>query len=109
MVSFQGEGGTDALSGWNLIVHPRRKQVGAQLERYDHVIYQASPQDAPGGEIQPLTLTYYDGFLTVTLGETVLFDEVSIRAIPGKHRIGVSTYGPKLGFAGFELEVPAAR
>ena len=54
-------------------------------------------------------LTYHEGRLTVTLGEVVLFDEVSIHAIPGKHRIGVATFGPEVGIERFDLDSPSTR
>jgi hypothetical protein len=58
---------------------------------------------------KPLTLTYLEGRHTVTLGDLVLFKNVSLHAIPNRHRIGLATWGPSLGIAALELEraVPA--
>lgn len=104
-VTFQGEGGDDGLSGWTLIVHPRGEGLlGARLERYDRLVCQTKPLDAPGGEIQPLVLTYRDRRLTVTLGDLVLFEDVPITPIPGRHRIGFATFGPSPGLAELRLE-----
>ena len=110
VVTFQGEGNTDGLSGWNLIVHPRGKQVGARLERYDRVVYQTRPLDRPKRKkkdddgIVPLVLEYRDGRVTATLGTLVLFDRVPVRPIPGRHRVGFATFGAQPGLVSFRLE-----
>jgi hypothetical protein len=105
-VTFQGEGGSDGLSGWTLIVHPAGKDVAARLERYDWLVYQTPPLEAPGGEVQALVLTLEDGRFSATLGTRVLFDARPIVPIRGPRRIGVSTWGPNPGLESFELEVP---
>ncbi len=112
-VTFQGDGGTDGLAGWTLIVHPDGdKQVAARLERYEDLHYQVPPQPLPvvakDVEELPLLLTFNDGRLTVTLGDLVLLRSVSLLAIPGRQRIGFSTWGPETSVAGVELEQPAA-
>jgi hypothetical protein len=40
----------------------------------------------------------------VTLGDVVLFKNVSIHAIPARHRIGLATWGPAVGIHSLELE-----
>ena len=112
VLTIQGDGGNDALSGWNLIVHPRGKdQVGAQLERYDHLYYQAPPRavtrDKEG--LLDFECTWHDGKLTVVLGGTTIFDEVSLIPIPDNTRVGIATWGPQLGFTELELEVPGKK
>lgn len=104
VVTFMGEGETDGLSGWNLIVHPSRGKVAARLERYDILAYQVAGKKHTNAEIQKLVLTYVKGRFTATLGDTVLLDQVPIKPIPGRKRIGVSTYGPNLGIHAFKLE-----
>jgi len=110
-VTFQGPGGGDGLAGWTLIVHPAGdKQVAARLERYEDLHYQLPPQPLPlpdkDAEELPLLLTCFDGRLTATLGDLVLFRNVSLLAIPGRSRIGFSTWGPDTAVAAIELEVP---
>ena len=107
VVTLQGTGGTDALSGWSVIVHPRGKgRIGAQIERYDHLYYEAPPLDLPEAEVHHLELTLHDGRLRVTCGEAVLFEGEPLTPIVGKHRIGIATYGPDLGFERIELSKP---
>lgn len=107
VLTIQGDGSKDALSGWNLIVHPRGKdKVGAQLERYDHLYYQVPPK-APTRDKDGLLdfeFTYHDGKLTVVLGGTTIFDAVSLIPIPKNTRVGMSTWGPQVGFTKLELE-----
>ncbi|MDF1702138.1 MAG: hypothetical protein P1V36_13365 [Planctomycetota bacterium] len=107
VLTIQGDGGKDGLSGWNLIVHPKgRDKVGAQLERYDHLYYQVAPQPVTNDKdgLKEFVFTYHDGHLTVTLGGATLFDSVSLIAIPKNTRIGISTWGAQTGFATLELE-----
>ena len=112
VLTIQGDGGNDALSGWNLIVHPQGgNAVAAQLERYDHLYYQAPPVEAPADEdgLREFVFTYLDGRLTVTLGGVTIFDEISLLPIPRNTRIGLTTWGPQLGLATLELEAPPQR
>ena len=111
-VIFQGDGGVDGLSGWTLIVHPEGdKKVAARLERYEDLHYQVPAQDLPPpgkeGAALPLLLTLRDGRLTATLGTLTLFKNVSLLPIPGRRRIGFSTWGPSTGIEALELERPA--
>lgn len=111
-VIFAGDGGTDGLSGWTLVVHPDGdKKVAARLERYEDLHYQVPPQDLPApaadGPMLPLLLTFHDDRLTVTLGSLVLFKGVSLLPIPGRTRVGFCTWGPDTGVDAVELERPA--
>lgn len=111
-VVFQGDGSNDGLSGWALIVHPDgEKRVQARLERYEDLHYQVPPQELPPlgkDEVsRPLLVTFVDGRLTATLDSVVLFRGVSLLPIPGRTRIGLSTWGPSPGIAAMELERPA--
>lgn len=108
-VTFQGEGGTDGLSGWTLLVHPEDGgKVAARLERYEVLAYQTVPLPVPeaqrSAEEVSLVLTYEDRRLTVALGEVVLLRAVSIDPIPGRHRVGLATWGPEPAITSFELE-----
>ncbi len=108
-VTFQGEGGDDGLSGWTVIVHRGGKgKVQARVERYDRVVYQVPPQGAGADEVQALVLTCRNRRLSVSLGSTSLFDGVPITPIPGRHRIGFSTFGADPGLVSFRLETPEA-
>jgi len=112
VLTIQGDGSKDGLSGWNLIVHPRGKdQVAAQLERYDHLYFQAAPVASPVDKdgLREFEFTYYDGRLTVKLGGVTIFDEVSLLAIPRNTRIGLATWGPTTGLATLKLEVPSKK
>ncbi|MEM8711617.1 MAG: hypothetical protein AAGG01_11745, partial [Planctomycetota bacterium] len=49
VLTFQGEGEDDGLSGWNLILAPAgRDAVLARLERYDRLVYQSDPVKLTG-------------------------------------------------------------
>ena len=107
VVTFQGDGLKDGLSGWNLILHGGGKQVlRAELERYQRLFHQSPPVRLVEAETRTLTLTYLDRRLTVTLGDAVVFDAVPIRPIRGAERIGVATWGREPRIAGFKLEIP---
>lgn len=120
-VIFQGDGGRDALGGWTLILEPAgRDRVRARLERYDRLVY--SSEVAPFGDGDGdgdgrngkerrdgkarLELLYFDRRLVVRLGGRTLFDQASIRPIPGRHRIGLATWGEALRIAEIELRGP---
>jgi hypothetical protein len=110
VVTFQGEGKDDGLSGWNLIVHEKGKgRVAARLERYDNVVYQVQPLKLENQEVQPLVVEYREGRLTVTIAGKPLFENVPINPIPGKRRIGLATYGPGLAIANIRLDRIKAR
>jgi len=104
VVTVQGGGGKDALTGWSVIVHPRGKgKVAAQIERYDHLYYQAPAKALPEAEVQRLEITVHADRLRVTCGGVVLFEGEPVTPIEGAHGIGVATYGPGLGFERMEL------
>lgn len=109
-IQFQGEGGTDGLSGWNLIMRPRGKnKVSAQIERYEHLYYQVPPMPIPTAEVQSVVLTYKDARLTVQIGDVVLFDKVSITPIKTGRRIGFSLWPGNPGVRSLELLKPKKR
>lgn len=107
VITFQGEGGTDGLSGLNLILDPRGQKVSASLERYDRVVAQAPVLSGSGKEPNRLTLTLLRDRLSLTLGDTVLFDRISIDPIridgPPRDRIGFSTWGASARIKSIEL------
>ncbi len=107
LVTFQGDGGTDGLSGWNLILHSGGKKVlRAELERYQRLFHQCPPVDLAEAETRKLVLTYHDRRLTVWLGTALVLDRVPVRPIAGQTRIGIATWGPDPKFASFQLDVP---
>ncbi|MEM1449042.1 MAG: hypothetical protein AAGI22_08005 [Planctomycetota bacterium] len=105
VLTFQGEGEDDGLSGWNLILQPAgRNAVLARLERYDRLVYQSdrvSLEEFEDGCV--LSLRYWDGWCTVMLGEVPMLDRVSIDPIPDRHRIGLATWGPRTRIRSLEL------
>jgi hypothetical protein len=106
-VQFQGEGGGDGLSGWNLIMSAHGKdEVAAQIERYEHMYYQVPRTKIPNAEVQKLVLTYKDRRLSVAIGDVVLFDRVSITPIKTGRRIGFSTWPNGLGLRRLVLSKP---
>jgi hypothetical protein len=107
-VILQGDGGTDGLSGWTLVVHPDGdRKVGARLERLEDLHYQLPATEIPAellaAESLPLVLAFHDDRLTVTLGPLVLFKGVSLHRLPDRHRIGLATWGPDTAVHRIEL------
>ena len=102
LITFQGEGKSDGLSGWNLILVPRgTNEVGARLERYDRLVYQCDPVDLPDlgeEEERVVTLIYLDGWCSASIDGVMLLDRVSINPIEGRHRIGLATWGERPAF-----------
>ena len=105
LLTFQGEGEDDGLSGWNLILVPSGNDaVQARLERYDRLVYHSDPVPlpaAPGG--RTLSLRYWDGWCTLTIGDEVVFDRLPIHPIPGRTQVGLATWGPKPEIRSLEL------
>jgi hypothetical protein len=108
-LTFMGEGKDDGLSGWTLILHPSGgDKLAARLERYDRLVYQCAPFEAPVDEKNPvpLRLTLRGELLDLQLGELKLLEQRPIRPIEGRHRIGLSTWNGDTRIRGFELETP---
>ena len=57
-------------------------------------------------ETTKLVLTYFARRLSVKLGEHVLFDQAPLLPIPGRHRIGLVTWGEALRVEEIELRGP---
>jgi hypothetical protein len=108
-VIVQGDGLRDALSGWTLILDPRDGKVTASLERYDQRVFESPAVAFDAGSKKPIELvvTYFARRLSVTLGGEVLFDQAPLLPIPGRHRIGIATWGEDLRIEQFELRAPA--
>lgn len=111
-ITVQGEGNKDGLSGWTLILVPRgRERVVARLERYDRLVVESDPvelaelEDEDAG--RELVFTLWRGWVTATLDGVTLVPRVSVRPIPGRHRVGLMTWGeqPRLR----EVEVLGGR
>ena len=104
-ITFQGEGGADGLSGWNVLLWNAGGKVAGQVERYEDLIYQWSPAErAPSEDGDELILTCAGSRLTLTYNGAVLLDRAPIRAIPGKYRIGLITWGTAPKFDALKLE-----
>jgi hypothetical protein len=95
LVTVQGEGGRDGLSGWTLILVPRgADRVAARLERYDRLVYESDPIELPAAaEGRELLFTLWDGWASASIDGAVLLERVSIRPIPGRTRVGLATWG----------------
>ncbi|MBX3463918.1 MAG: hypothetical protein KF830_12170 [Planctomycetes bacterium] len=108
-VILQGDGLRDALAGWTLILEPAGDGVRAFLERYDRRVHstgtQALPREAKGP--WPLVVTVYANRVSVRLAGVLLFDQAPIRPIPGRHRLGIATWGDKPRLREIELRAPA--
>ena len=106
VLTLQGEGGNDGLSGWNLILVPRgQDRVSARLERYDRLVYECDPVELAAVEEQRvLEVVYHDGWFRAHLDEVPLFERVSIDPIPDRHRIGLATWGATPAIVEWEVE-----
>jgi len=104
-VILQGDGQRDALSGWTLLLEPQGDGVRAYLERYDLRYYMSDlvPWQADDKKTKRLVLQYYGKRLSVQLGDQVLFDQAPLLPIPGKHQIGIVTWGENLRIEAMEL------
>ena len=107
-IVMQGEGNRDALSGWTLILDPDGDGVRGYLERYEHRLYMSDrvPFAVDAKKSTRLEITWYLRRLVVKLGEHVLFDQAALRPIPGKHRIGIATWGEQFRIEELELRGP---
>ena len=95
-LTFQGEGEDDGLSGWNLLLLPAgRDGVIARLERYDRLVYQSDRVEWKTEEgTRVLSLRHWGRWCTAEIDGEPLLDRVSIDPIPGRNRVGLSTWGP---------------
>jgi hypothetical protein len=107
-VIVQGEGQRDALSGWTLVLEPIGERVRARLERYDQLVFMSdqAPWQPDADRPTTLELLHTGNRLTVRLGSVVLFDQAPLRPIPGRHRIGLATWGDSVRIAELELRAP---
>jgi hypothetical protein len=108
-VIFQGDGQRDALSGWTLLFEPDGDKVRAYAERYDRRIYMSDTVAYATDPKQPtaLVVLVFAQRLTVKIGGQVLFDQAPIRVIPGRDRIGITTWGDTPRLREIELRAPA--
>jgi hypothetical protein len=108
LVTFQGEGGRDGLSGWTLILEPWGGKVRASLERYDRLVLQSLPTQPTGKHPEKLVVQLLAGQFSVTLGDARLIDGLPIRPIrlangEARDRIGFATWGAEPRIAAIEL------
>ena len=105
-ITFQGEGKDDGLSGWTVILHPAGKGLGARLERYDRLVYQAPPREVQVAEgVYRLELEVAGGQCSLKVNGTTLLDACSIRPI-ARRRLGFMTWGPSLRIRNLEVARP---
>ena len=108
LITFQGDGGKDGLSGWNFILIPHGKtEVSARLERYDRLVYQTERLPLPETEeSRVLTAALANESFSASLDGLTLFDAVPLSSIPGRHRIGFATWGQDPTIERIELSRP---
>ncbi|MCB1280728.1 MAG: hypothetical protein KDB18_04330, partial [Salinibacterium sp.] len=84
----------------------------ARLERYDRLVYQSAPQKLPAADdgLRELEVIWRQGQVTVRLhgkdDTLTIFDRRTLDPIPGRHRLGLLTWGPDTAIARLELEEP---
>ena len=106
-VTFQGEGETDGLSGWTLILRGAGDgKAKASLERYDRQVCESANCDFTWGETIPLVVAYEARRVSVWLANATLLADVPIEPIPGRNRIGFATWGAEPRISGLTLDVP---
>ena len=104
-ITFEGEGNNDPLSGWSVTLVPSgRDKVVARVERYNRLVYVNSPTKVTMDK-GPVAfhLLYERRRLTVKFGESILFDKIPIRPVPGNTRLGLTTWDGNTRFAGLVL------
>jgi hypothetical protein len=80
----------------------------ARLERYDQLVFMSDqvPWQPDADRPTTLELLHFGNRLTVRLGNAALFDQAPLRPIPGRHRIGLATWGDAVRIAEIELKGP---
>lgn len=113
VLTFEGEGKDDGLSGYNLIVQPWGAQrVKATLERYDQAEIETAPVQFPAQadrKSDVLEVELDGKRFSASFNGVPLFKRVPIRPIADKNRIGIATFGPELKIAAIELRAPASK
>ncbi|MFT7678189.1 MAG: hypothetical protein ACI8QC_002175 [Planctomycetota bacterium] len=105
LITIQGEGEKDGLSGWTLILVPVGSgHVSARLERYDRLVYETAALELGEGEgPRELTFECLDDEVSVRLDALQIFDRVPILPIENRYRIGLATWGTQPGIAQFTI------
>ena len=108
LLTLQGEGGEDGLSGWTFILLPHgKKEVSARLERYDRLVYQTEHLPLPEvEESRVLSVDLHDERFTASLDGLSLFDSLPLSSIAERHRIGIATWGEDPAIEKIELSRP---
>jgi hypothetical protein len=107
VLTWDGEGDRETLSGWSLIVLPHKngKIFDARLERYD-VPRTVARLPVPEKWDEPVLLVRrVDGRVTVTLGGSPIFDNVSAPPLTPR-RFGIGLWGHGPGLVGTLLAIP---
>lgn len=104
-VTWDGEGGELPLSGWSLVLTEKNGRITARLERYDYLHY-VTALDAPREWSEPtLEIRRIADKVTVTLGGTPIFTEVSCPPLK-KRRVGLAVWGKEPGLVSIQLAHP---
>jgi hypothetical protein len=102
-VTLDGEGETDGLSGWTLILHPSgRGALSARFEEYDRLVYSAPTAALPESLEWKLSIVRVDGFVSVTANGAPLFRAVSTAPLDPPH-VGIATWGAAPGIRSIAL------
>ena len=105
VLTWDGEGEDLPLSGWSLILVPRGKRFTARLERYDY-LHHLKDMDAPASWSKPIvSVRRLDGRITVRVGETEVFRDVSAPAL-ARRRFGLAVWGREPAIDGISLAFP---
>ncbi|MCG3134139.1 MAG: hypothetical protein HMLKMBBP_01426 [Planctomycetes bacterium] len=105
-VTFQGEGGGDGLSGWNILLWNAGGKAGGQVERYEDLQYQWGAAEFPAREEMELVVEVVARRLSLRINGATLLEKAPIKPIPGKSRIGFFTWGADPKIASLLLETP---
>jgi hypothetical protein len=106
-VTISGDGESDGLSGWTLVLVPDRDErtLMARLEKYDLLTYSSPRLAPPRGTTFKLNVMRVGEQLSATLDGAKLFDRASIPALPDRsdERIGFSLWNQRVGVSALRL------
>ncbi len=104
-VTFDGEGEELPLSGWSLILTAKSGRITARLERYDYLHYLTAIDVPKQWTEKTLEIRRMADKVTVTLGGTEIFTEVSCPPLR-KRRIGLTVWGREPGLVSIQVAHP---
>ncbi len=101
-LTFDGEGGSDGLSGWTLLLQPihKGKWLRVSLEKYDSLFFRSFDIKLPLSERYLIKLERLREKVTLSINGVSFFKGVHVPPIrvKGSTRIGFATWGPNPGF-----------